>query len=67
MPKEFYNDKILVSSYRDKISICEQRTITSKVYIFRNPELASFARSIGELLWDVLPQPAKSTTEQIFF
>ncbi len=67
IPKKIFNSKVLVSCYGDKLSICEQKTNESKVYIFRNSELASFVRGIGELFWDILSQPTKTTAEQVFF
>ena len=67
IPKKFYRKEMLVSCYGNKISICEQKTDESKIYIFRNEELSKFVRGIGELLWDILPQPTKTTTEQVFF
>ncbi|MFN3828199.1 MAG: hypothetical protein ACK4NR_11320 [Micavibrio sp.] len=67
LPKKSFNTNILVSCYDDKLSICEQRKEESKVLIFKNAELSEFACGIAKLMWDILPEPKKSKTKQIFF
>lgn len=65
IPKAFFNKDRLVSCYGDKVSIAEQGYEQSSVYIFRNAELAGFIRNIAQLLWSVLPEPKKTTSEKL--
>lgn len=80
IPKKHFDRERLIHYYADKIAICDQSTKVmpdegkgtvvkrvkeeAQVYIFRNAELANFIRGLANLMWDVLPQPAKSTAKK---
>lgn len=65
IPKSFFNKVRLVSCYGDKVAITEQSYAQSSVYIFKNVELSNFVRGIAELLWHLLPEPQKTTSEKL--
>ncbi len=80
IPKEYFDDDRLIQCYADKVAIIEQvkkaskdngRDVTvtrvkeeAQVSIFRNAELANFVSGLANLLWDILPQPAKTTAKK---
>lgn len=67
IPAAHYHD-ILVHCYGDKIAIINLVEGAGgdhgAVHIFRNAALASVVRNIGNMLWEILPQPKASTAEE---
>lgn len=63
MPKERFNNYVSLI-YGDKVAVCTDAN--TKALVFHDPILSKTWTNLFDLMWDVLPEPDRSTADERF-